>query len=329
MSKPTERLLSELGIHCIATPNPYSELSPNSYFVDGDSPTLIDTGLATRKAYEALASALSQLGRQISDIERIILTHGHTDHRALAPRIGEESGAEVFFHSLEAGKALKGWERDEDRRQSWTEIFRTMGVPEEELPGLVIGPVTPLIDPDTVSTSFIDEGDEIAFDNFKLSVLHTPGHSCGSICLYDKESGILFSGDTILSGSHVTALLEMGMIREDPNYNGLKLHMESLRRLTGLDASCVLPGHGEVLSEYTSIVDDLLERHSKRRRHILRSLRNGRRSLYRICKSTFLFTSPDDLYLALSEVMGNIGILIDEGGVVKTRDGDIAYYEKA
>jgi glyoxylase-like metal-dependent hydrolase (beta-lactamase superfamily II) len=164
--------------------------------------------------------------------------------------------------------------------------------------------------------------------DFALRILHTPGHSCGSICLHEENSGALISGDTILSGSHVTAMLEVDIVRADPEYNSLKLHMESLRRLVDLGASCVLPGHGEILSEYSGVVDDLLERHTKRRRHILRSLRNGPRTLYEICRSTFLFTSVDELFLSLSEVSGNIGILIDEGKVGRTLDSGVYYYQK-
>lgn len=329
MSKPAEKILSELDIHRIEIPSPYSTGSTNAYLIGGETPTLIDTGMDTGKAYEALAAALSQLGRKVKDVRRIILTHGHADHRALAQGIAEESGAEVLLHPLQADKALKRSTPNPDAKRDWIEIFRSMGVPEEHIPGLVEESKAPLIDADSVSISFADEGDEIEFDGFKLKVLHTPGHSCGSICLHEERSGVLFSGDTLLSGSHITAMLELDLMREDPEYNSLKLHMDSLRRLVELNAAYVLPGHGEMFCEYADIVEELRDRHGKRRRHILRSLRNGPRSLYQICRSTFLFVSADDLYLSLSEVWGNLGILMEQDKVLKTHDGRIAYYEKA
>ncbi len=327
MSGRKKELLSGLGIHRIEIPNRHSSWATNVYFIDGDPPTLVDTGVATSEAYDALASALSDVGRTIENVGRIILTHGHPDHRALASRVGEESGAEILFHPLEAGRTIE--RSPGSSNSSQREIFRSMGVPEECLPGLVRETDSPLIDPDRMLTSCVDEGDEIDCGAFRLKVLHTPGHSCGSICLYEEKSGVLFSGDTILSGSHITAMLEIDIIRENPDYNSLKLHMESLRRLIEVDASCVLPGHGEMFAEYSGIVDELLERHRKRRRHILRSLRDGPRTLYRICKSTFLFASTDELFLTLSEVSGNIGILMDEGKVNRMHEGAVAYYEKA
>jgi glyoxylase-like metal-dependent hydrolase (beta-lactamase superfamily II) len=326
---PDRKIISTLGIHLIEIPNPYSTWTSNAYFVGGTMPTLIDTGIGSQEAYEALSAALSEIGHTIENIDRIILTHGHADHRELAARIGKESGAQIIFHPLEAGKVLRDSTGDGGSKGGWIEIFKSMGVPDEEVPGLVEGPKTARIDPEVSVTSKVDEGDKIEFGDFCLNVLHTPGHSSGSICLYDEGSGILFSGDTVLMGSHVTPLLEMDMMCADPTYNGLKLHMESLRRLVDLSPSSVLPGHGEMFCELKQIVDGLFERHSKRRRHILRSLRNGPRSLYQICKSTFLFESVDALYLLLSEVSGNIEMLIDESKVVKTQKGDVVYYEKA
>ena len=329
MTKSAEKTLSELGIHRIEIPNAYSQWPSNSYFIEGSSPALIDAGIESNNAYNVLSSELEKRGQSVKGIERIVLTHGHVDHRELAARVGKEAGAEIIFHPLEKNKVVKGPPRDDESRRDRIEMFRSMGVPEEELSGLVDDRKTTMIDPEIVATSMVRDGDDIEFDNFTLKVLHTPGHSCGSICFHEGKRGLLFSGDTILSGSHVTALLEMDMICGDPNYNGLKLHMESLRRLVELDPSYVLPGHGEIFSDLPDIVNGLLERHSTRRRHILRSLRNGPRSLYQICRSTFLFESPDALYLLLSEASGNIEILIDEGKVVKTHEGDIVHYGKA
>jgi len=330
MSGAEEQILSRYNMLRVETPNPYSTRTTNCYFIDGDSPTLIDTGLATREAYDCISSALANVGRRIQDIERIILTHGHADHRALARRLCEEADAEIFCHRLEAGKTLARSGGEDGSRRSWKrDFFRSMGVPEEELPRLIKAPRAPSLCPRPESASFLDDGDEIALGSLTLKALHTPGHSCGSICLYEEEAGFLITGDTILADLHITALLEMDMIRKLPAYNGLKLHVESLRRLSALGASLVLPGHGPIFERFEAVVNTLLERHSKRRRHILRSLRKGRRTLYQICRSTFPFISSDDLFLALSEAIGNLGLLLDDGKVLKKRDGELVYYEKA
>lgn len=329
MNASPEKLLARLGIHRIETHNPLSNVDTNCYFIDGALPTLIDTGVAANEAYDALTFALAQVGRNVHDIGRIILTHGHADHRALAPRIRKESGAEVFCHSLETSKITQAPpERNELGRNRSLDFFRSLGVPEESLASLVDGPQSPVVKPRVDCVTFLSDGDEIELDKIKLRVLHTPGHSSGSICFHDGEHGLLFAGDTILPTSHITALIEVDMLKENSGYNPLKLHLESLNRLVALGSATVLPGHGEPFSEYKSIVKDLLERHRKRQSHILRALRHGPKTLYQICRSVFLFTSPDDLYLALSEILGNIEILVEEKKLATFEQDRLAYYEK-
>ena len=329
MSGSAEKTIARLGIHRIETSNPLTAVETNCYLIDGASPTLIDTGLATDEAYDSFVMGLSQRGKGIRDIGRIVLTHGHADHRALAPRIHEESGAEVFCHRLETSKVTySSPEKEAFRHVTSREFFRSMGVPEDLLPALVEGPRSPSVKPRLDRVSFVGDGDEIRIDDIRLRVLHTPGHSCGSICLHDAGKGLLFTGDTLLPTPRITALLEIDMLEEGRDYDGLKRHIESLERLLGLDASCVLPGHGEAFDEYRGVVDAFFRRHKVRQKHILRSLRNGRRTLYQICRSVFLFAYRDDLYLALSEVIGNLAILVDEGKVLRRQEENLVYYEE-
>jgi glyoxylase-like metal-dependent hydrolase (beta-lactamase superfamily II) len=85
--------------------------------------------------------------------------------------------------------------------------------------------------PLTEATSFVDEGDVIDLEDRSFVVLHTPGHTAGSICLWDEANGALFSGDAI----YVDARLGW----EDPVAFGA-----SLERLRGLDVRVVHAGHG-------------------------------------------------------------------------------------
>jgi glyoxylase-like metal-dependent hydrolase (beta-lactamase superfamily II) len=329
MNASAEKLLARLGIHRIETHNPLSNIDTNCYFLDGAAPTLIDTGVAANEGYDAIAFTLAQVGRSVRDIRRIILTHGHADHRALAPRIQKQSGAEVFCHKLESDKITQAPpEKSERRRNGSLDFFRSLGVPEESLPSLVDGPQSALVRPRVDCVTLLNDGDVVELGTIKLRVLHTPGHSCGSLCFHDDEHGLLFAGDTILPTAHITALIEVDMLKENPAYNPLKLHIESLNRLVELGSTTVLPGHGEPFSEYENIVKELLERHRKRQSHILRALRHGPKTLYQICRSVFLFASPDDLYLALSELHGNIKILAEEKRLSTFEQGHLTYYEK-
>lgn len=329
MKQPSEHLLARFGVYRIATPSPFTSIATNCYLIDGDSPTLIDTGLATEDAYDALRAGLAQAGRSIERVERIVLTHGHADHRALAARIREETGARVFCHPLETDKVARvSPSQLSSRREKEFAFFRSMGVAEELLETLVDGPQKPSLKPRVDAVTHLHDGDEILIGKRRLRVLHTPGHSSGSICLYDEANRLLLTGDTLLPTSHITALIDVAMLDGDPDYNPLRLHCESLQRLRELGPVSALPGHGDVFAEREAVITTLFERHAKRRRHILRSLRGGPRTPFQICRSVFPFTPPDDLYLALSELLGNLGILVTETKVTSYRRRGLVYFEK-
>ncbi|GAB4337712.1 MAG: MBL fold metallo-hydrolase [Candidatus Abyssubacteria bacterium] len=329
MKGPAENLLARLGIHRIETPSPFSSIPTNCYFIHDEKPALIDTGLATEEAYQAVSEALARLNRGTSDIKYIILTHGHADHRALAERIRAESGAEVFCHPLEAVRVARVESQVATaRRKREMEFFRSMGVPEELLDTLVDGSQEPVFRPRVQRVSAINEGDVINLGRTKLRVLHTPGHCSGSVCLYHEDARLLFTGDTLLPTSNITAFIEVDRVVEDRLYNPLEIHLRSVGRLTELGAACILPGHGDVFEDHAAVVDTLIDRHFKRQRHIMRALRHGPRTLFEISRSVFMFTPVDDLYLALSELFGNLGILLNAGKVGRYERNGLLYYEK-
>ena len=91
--------------------------------------------------------------------------------------------------------------------------------------------------PACVPAAELAEGGVIRFGDVRLEVLHTPGHTEGSVCLISREAGILFSGDTLFTGGWGRVDLPGG----DPD-----AMVDSLRRLVTLpDALRVLPGHGD------------------------------------------------------------------------------------
>ena len=85
--------------------------------------------------------------------------------------------------------------------------------------------------PGVTPTDFLDEGDVVDLGDRAFTVLHTPGHTAGSICLWDEANGALFSGDAI----YVDARLGW----EDPVGFGA-----SLERLRDLDVRVIHAGHG-------------------------------------------------------------------------------------
>ena len=76
---------------------------------------------------------------------------------------------------------------------------------------------------------YVDHGSMISFGKFDLKVIHTPGHSAGSICLYEENEGILFTGDTLFSGSIGRTDLPSGSYEEISEKHFHKINATSRR----------------------------------------------------------------------------------------------------
>lgn len=142
-------------------------------------------------------------------IKSIVNTHTHIDHIGANDFLGEKTGAPLLVHSADVS-LLQNAELNLSALSGKDRSF--------SLPARVL-----------------EEGDEIRVGNFSLRVLHTPGHTPGSICLYGDNK--LFSGDTLFAG---------GIGRTDLAGGNSKELQKSIKEkiLTLPDEVVVYPGHG-------------------------------------------------------------------------------------
>ncbi|MEA2509055.1 MAG: hypothetical protein QOG21_1137 [Actinomycetota bacterium] len=133
-------------------------------------------------------------------VTTIVLTHGHNDHINSARALADACGAPIAMHR--------------DDRMLWDDVY----------PGR-----SPDVD--------LDDGNTVAVAGESLSVIHTPGHTPGGICLYDGD-GHLFAGDTLFKG---------GPGATGRKYSDFGTIIESIRTklLTLPSDTTVFPGHGE------------------------------------------------------------------------------------
>lgn len=196
-------MLNINDIHVI----PCGSFQENAYLVcpsGRDDAFLVDPG----DGLPQLQSALAKSGRALS---AILLTHGHFDHILAAQPLADQFGAKVYIHAGDAEML-----DDPDKSAYMPEVCR----------------LTP-----PVGLSRELYGETVRVCGAVLQVLHTPGHSKGSVCLYDPEAGLLFSGDTLFRAGYGRTDLHGGSDAEI---------VQSLRALlTRFPAETIaLPGHG-------------------------------------------------------------------------------------
>ena len=137
----------------------------------------------------------------------VLLTHGHFDHVGAVPDVLEETGAALCMHKNDDGVSIGG-------------DYYEFTAPE--------------------GTQFYKEGDVVSVGSLSFTVLETPGHTPGSVCLLCTETGsgdrALFSGDTLFRDSCGRTDFPMGSDAD---------MLRSLKRLAELPGDCeVYPGHG-------------------------------------------------------------------------------------
>ncbi len=161
------------GIHAISIVSVPAAVSVNVFAIPEAEVTLVDAGIAG--SLERIERGLAEIGRSLADVRRVVVTHGHPDHAGTAADL-EAAGAEVCIHPADFER-LKVGVRDALRRPSRGRLFASVVRPPIAIRPLEDGDVLPILG--------------------GLRVVHTPGHTPGSICLYAARDRILFTGDTL------------------------------------------------------------------------------------------------------------------------------------
>jgi hydroxyacylglutathione hydrolase len=198
----------------------------NCYLITDQYLTLIDTGFP-HKTKKILRYITHELHRQPLELTTIILTHSHYDHIGNAEQLRTITGAKIAAHSEDA---------------LYIERKKQPPLPTGGM-RIIFKLLSPMIkvQPFAVDIS-LKENEEIA----GLTTVYSPGHTPGSICLYDPKRKVLFTGDTLrYSNGTIEGPSKRFSIDMDRAHN-------SIQKLKTLDFDIMLSGHGTPITENAS-----------------------------------------------------------------------------
>ena len=216
------------GIHRIGT-----DSKVNSYLVEeAGRVTIVDAALSG--LYRDLPKELASLGRTLDDVEALVLTHGHSDHIGFAERIRTERGVPVSVHEADAALA-RGEVPNPAKGLGPAKIGPLLGFLWY---GLVYG---------GVRTRHLGEvatfGDGATLDvPGSPRVILTPGHTPGSAVLHFASRDALLIGDAFATYAVTTGARGPQVA---PFTADASQAVDSLARIEELEASVLLPGHGD------------------------------------------------------------------------------------
>jgi glyoxylase-like metal-dependent hydrolase (beta-lactamase superfamily II) len=201
------------GVHAINLLAVPAAISVNVFAIPEADVTLVDAGIAG--SLGRIEQGLADLGRTLADVRRVVITNGHPDHAGVAADL-EAAGAEICIHPADFER-LQVRFREAVRRPSRGRLFASVVRPPTTFHPLEDGDVLPVLG--------------------GLRVVHTPGHTPGSICLYAPRDRILFTGDALQVRRGRVAFASR-LYSDD-----YAVAQASVRRMAALDVATIVFAH--------------------------------------------------------------------------------------
>jgi glyoxylase-like metal-dependent hydrolase (beta-lactamase superfamily II) len=321
-----------VSVHVLPVPTPFAVGRVNCYLVDDDPLTLVDTGPNSATSLTTLEAALAVHGRKVEDLERIVITHQHIDHIGLVAILAERSGAEVCALDRLAPWLARYAEVMEGDDAFAEAIMLRHGIPEDVCFALraVTRQFRAWGASATVTTPLAD-GATLAFADRAWRVHHRPGHSPSDTVFHDEASGELVGGDHLIkhisSNPLITRPLEGGEPGQRPK--ALVAYLASLRATRAMDARVVLPGHGDPVQDHRALIDERFAMHERRARKLHGLVVERPRTAHELAQELWGNVAVTQAYLTLSEVLGHVDLLLDDGRVVEDETDGVVHFVAA
>jgi len=328
------RLELPLGIHDIPSMSAY-------LIADDDGDTLVDCGVAIAEpaatggtapnrtgldGTEPLADALAGCGSGFDRLARLVVTHAHIDHFGLAGEVVRRSDADLWMHTETDRDLAKYAEPDEavDRRTLMLSDHGLYGVELTDAAEVLLDwiPVMPSIGRPTTR---LHGGESFRAGERTWSVVHTPGHSPGHICLWAAQDRLLCSGDHLLEIVSPPVTFERGFER-DP----MGSYLESLRAVRALEPDLVLPGHGRPFRDGARRAEVIERGKLRRLDQVLDMVRGDGRTVVELTAELFRGAlTGSQRHFAMAEILAYLAYHEVRGAAERVRRPDGVFVWRA
>jgi glyoxylase-like metal-dependent hydrolase (beta-lactamase superfamily II) len=321
---------AEAGIHRIAIPTPFAVGRVNVYLIEDEPLTLVDAGPNSGTSFDELERGVAALGHTLEAIDLVIVTHQHIDHLGLVPLVAAKSGAEVAAIDA-AVPFMENFSAEAQADDDFAcEVMLRNGIPEDVVIALT-----------SVSRAFrawgarvnvtqpLHDRQELRLRDRTLCVYHRPGHSPTDTVFHDQERRILIAADHLLGHISSNPLITRPRDGSSERPQALVLYLESLRATREMDVDLVLTGHGDPVKDHRRLIDERFKLHERRAAKIERLIVERPRTAYEIAQALWGNIAVTQAYLTLSEVLGHVDLLLNDGRLVERRRDGVSIFEAA
>ena len=325
---------ADAGIHCLPVPTPFQVGRVNTYLIEDEPLTLLDSGPNSGTSLDALEQALAGRGHRVEDLGLIVISHQHMDHLGLVSILARRSGAEVAALDLLvpwAAQYFDGMQADDAFANS---VMTEHGIPEDmRLALLSVSQSYRSWGAAATVTRALADGSELVLRDRTLRVLHRPGHSPSDTIFHDAERKIVLGADHLIkhisSNPLISRPLDAPLDADPPpaRPHALEIYLASLRATRAMeDVEIILPGHGEPVLDHVALIDERFRMHERRVEKIARLIAQRPRTAFEIAQELWGSVAVTQAYLTLSEVLGHADLLVAEGRVVERRENGVVRF---
>lgn len=308
----------------IKVPAPKEVGEVNCILVKGDRPVLIDPGPETEEAFEAVEEGVRNAGYEMGDVDKVLVTHPHSDHFGNARNVREVSGADICMHADSADIVEDFINYRQRQIDFFSEYFDRMGM-SGEIESILERGLPNTYRDDLRVDRRLSDGEIVKSGDLELQCTGVRGHAKGSMCFEIREGDTVFTGDFMLPDITPNPMLMLPDEGRNPP-SSLHLYLNSLEEFLESDKNGY-GGHEGVIENVGERTDEIIDHHHERKENILETM-DGQRTAFQIMQNFFGGLPEKQYFLGMAEIISHLRLLEKEERVKRREEDGIVLFEQ-